>query len=195
MNKLNKNLVPISPSDYELLREMLDVLNIQFCISPDNQEAESLCVLLTNEGIVDAILTEDTDAIAYGAKKMLFNVNFRQETVESLELENILNNLDITYSQLKDWCIMCGTDYNKNIPMVGPKKAYDLIKKHGNLETIEIHGKNIDVLNYPITRNLFDYERFIDQLEIKEIKSNDDIRLEELETKKFLFYNNIQLLY
>lgn len=196
MNKLNKNLVPISPEDYQLLREMLDVLNIQYVISPDNQEAESLCVLLTNQGIVDATLTEDTDAMAYGANMMLFNVDFRNERVEKLNLDDILTNLEISYEQLKDWCIMCGTDYNKNIHMIGPTKAFDLIKKHGDLETIETNGKkNVDILNYKVTRNLFDCQRFLDQLEITEVKSNDDIKLAELETKKFLFYHNIQLLY
>lgn len=196
MNKLSKNLVPISPKDYELLREMLNMLKVQFIISPDNQEAESLCVLLTNHGIVDATLTEDTDAMAYGVRKMLFNVDFRKESVEVLKLNDVLENLDISYSQLKDWCIMCGTDYNKNVAMIGPSKAFDLIKKYETIERIQDEGKkDMTILNYTITRKLFDCERFVDKLDIQEVKTNHDIRLGELETKKFLFYHNIQILY
>ena len=197
MNKLTKNLVPITPADYDLLKEMLRTLSIQYVVSPDDQEAESLCVLLTNHNIVDGILTEDTDAMAYGTKSMYFNVNFREQTVERLNLDHLLKTLDISYLQLKDWCILCGTDYNKNIPMVGPKKAFDLIKKHHDLETIEKDANlnNVDILNYRVGRNLFDCERFVEQLNVSNINSNTDIKLNDLESKKFLFYHNVQLLY
>jgi len=51
---------------------------------------------------------------------------------------------------------MCGTDYNKNIPKVGPKKAYFFITTHGSLEKVE-QGTELDlsILNYPKTRELF----------------------------------------
>ena len=60
---------------------------------------------------------------------------------------------------------MCGTDYNKNIPKIGPQTAFKLIRSHSCLESIQTNTKlNTDILNYKKTRTLFseaDYLEFI----------------------------------
>lgn len=38
--------------------------------------------------------------------------------------------------QFIDLCILCGCDYTGKITNIGPVRAYDLIKKHKNIETI-----------------------------------------------------------
>lgn len=197
MYKLNKNLVPIGQDDYRLLKEMFDKMNVSYLTSTENQEAESLCVLLTKMKITDAILTEDTDAIAYGTPTMYFNVNFRNQTLEHLSLDLILSHLNITYEQLRDWCIMCGTDYNKNLKLVGPTKAFDLIKKHSCLENIS-NVMQTQELTFENVRRLFNCERFKNEYDdvIHQLNlNNTTIRLFDLETKKFLFFHNIQILY
>jgi hypothetical protein len=52
---------------------------------------------------------------------------------------------------------MCGTDYNRNIPKIGPEKAYRLLQKYESLENIEICCKHLDIsiLNYKRVRELF----------------------------------------
>lgn len=194
MMKMRKTLVPISKEDYTFLQEMLSILHVNFLVAIDNQEAESLCVLLNKKNIVDAILTEDTDAIAYGCSEMFFNLNLKENKVHSLKLNSMLNELNFTYPQLKDFCIMCGTDYNKNIKLVGPYKAYSLLVKHQNLEKItEI--MNTKDLNFEKGRNLFDCEKFSEDLKIDSIENSSEVILNTLDVKKYLFKNNIKLLF
>jgi flap endonuclease-1 len=35
-----------------------------------------------------------------------------------------------------DLCIMCGCDYTHSIGGIGPIKAFNLIKEHGNIEKV-----------------------------------------------------------
>ena len=85
ITKKQRNLVKIS-EDYIKLRELFNQLNVKYIISSPHQEAENLCSLLVREKHCDAILTEDTDCIAYGASKFLFGIDFRKETVSQLIL-------------------------------------------------------------------------------------------------------------
>lgn len=194
MMKMSKNLVPITREDYKLLQDMFLTLNINYIIAIDNQEAESLCVLLNKKNIVDSIMTEDTDAIAYGCSEMFFNVDLRGNKLNSIRMDTLLSELNLTYPQLRDFCIMCGTDYNKNMKLIGPCKAYDLIQEHENLENIS-KKLNTEDLNYMSGRILFDCERFSEQLVIDSIKDSSEVKLDTIDSKKFLFLNNIKLLY
>ena len=59
--------------------------------------------------------------------------------------------------QFTDFCIMCGTDYNKNIHRIGGEKAYKLLKKYGTLDNIEMECKELDlsILNFKRVREIF----------------------------------------
>ena len=75
----------------------------------------------------------------------LFEINYKQ----------LLQELQFSDQQFTDMCIMFGTDYNKNIYRIGCEKAYKLIEKYKNIETIENNGFNVTILNYKKTRELF----------------------------------------
>ena len=40
---------------------------------------------------------------------------------------------------MTDFCILCGCDYVKNIPGVGPNKAYDYLKEYGTADKVAEH--------------------------------------------------------
>jgi len=66
-----------------------------------------------------------------------------------------------------DLCIMCGTDFNDNIPRIGPVTSLNYIKKYKNIETIGESVTKVDkqtkqkvkldisVLAHEKTRELF----------------------------------------
>ena len=84
--------------------------------------------------------------------------------------------------QKNNLCILCGTDYNKNIYKVGPKKAYDLLKKHESIDNFTI---DTSILNHIRVRELFcpKYDTF-------NIISNDDDILKK-DRDLFCFENNL----
>ena len=45
-----------------------------------------------------------------------------------MTLSSILEELDLTYEQYIDFCILCGCDYTSKVPGIGPVKALKMIK-------------------------------------------------------------------
>jgi 5'-3' exonuclease len=120
-------------------------------------EAEGTCAKLCIDGRVDAVLSEDTDVMAYGSPFMLHRINMQTETVTLIRLSNVLRSLHLTPCEFMDFCIMCGTDYNSNIFMIGPDKAYRYIGIYKSIENLKACQDNIPVenLNFERVRAIF----------------------------------------
>ena len=148
-------LVNIQGDDINYTQELFDILKVPYYTAP--QEAEKMCSKLCRDGLVDAVLSDDTDVIAYGTPSFLTKINTKNDTCVRLSNTNILEMGEFDNSeQLLDFCILSGTDYNTNIPRIGPSKSYELLMKHGNIENIKKNTNlNTDILNYENVRKLF----------------------------------------
>lgn len=121
--------------------------------SGDNQEAEAECVKLMKAGNCQLIYSMDTDLIAYGATNIIRNVSWSERKISVVKKSDILRVLNLNMKQLRDFCIMCGTDYNGNIKGVGPVGSLKLIQKYGCIDDIE--GVDVACLNHKEVRPLF----------------------------------------
>jgi flap endonuclease-1 len=74
----------------------------------------------------------------------------RKLPVQELHFEKLMTVLGLSHAQFVDLCILMGCDYVPNIKGIGPKKAFELIKKHENIETIL---ENIDTKKYTPVEN------------------------------------------
>ena len=157
IHKLQNSILSIRTEDFNLTKEFFKACNIPFIDAEG--EAEATCASLVRQGLVTAVLTEDTDVLAYKAPIMLHKMDILKGTFMEIDYEEILNQLQFTDSQFLDFCIMCGTDYNTNIFKIGPDKAYKLLQQHGSIEAIQEANPNISIstLNYEKTRSLFDH--------------------------------------
>ena len=115
----------------------------------DEAESEKICALMCINGQVDAVLSEDTDVLAYGTPKFLFNLNTASQVLTEIRFDNVINSLEIEREKFLDFCILCGTDYNKRIRGIGPKKAFDLLE----MTTLE-EMSTVD-FDYEYIRKLF----------------------------------------
>jgi 5'-3' exonuclease len=70
-----------------------------------------------------------------------------------IEIHELLDSLKFTYEQFLDFCIMCGTDYNVNLPKIGPERAFRYISEHKSIDALELH--NIYLLKHIRVRELF----------------------------------------
>ena len=151
--KINQ-IIDITYEDFDKTRELFDILKIPYYKAPE--EAEKFCSYLCINGLVDGVLSDDTDVIAYNCPFFLTKLDIYNDTFVEISNKNILNILNITKNQLLDFCIMCGTDYNNNIPKIGPENAFKYISKYISIEEIEKNLKiDITVLNQIRVRDLF----------------------------------------
>lgn len=147
-------LYTISEDDILKAKELFDILKIPYITAKG--EAEKLCSKLCIDGCVNAVLSEDTDVMAYNTPVFITKFDSATGNCVVIRNENLLEGLDLNKSQLVDLCIMCGTDYNTNIPKVGSKTAYKYIKKHGNIDEIKKNTKlDTSILKYERSRELF----------------------------------------
>jgi len=147
-------IISHTPEDFVLAKELFDLLKVPYVQAPF--EAEKCCSKLCLDGIVDVVLSEDTDIIAYQCPIFLSKIDTRKDTVICVENKQLLNRLDITSNQLLDLCIMCGTDYNKNIPKIGPITSFKKIKQYSSILLFsEAEDINIEILNYKAVKKLF----------------------------------------
>ncbi len=154
IKKKNNQNFKIVQEDYNIVKELFDILDVPYNTAP--WEAEKTCAKLCIDGVVDAVLSEDTDVMAYGTPVFLSKLDTNEEKCVRVRNEALLEGLDLTSEQFLDHCIMCGTDYNTNIPRVGSSKAYKYIREHGSIESIS-ENTNLDtsILNHTRVREMF----------------------------------------
>lgn len=184
--KRRQQLFRISPEDFALTRELFDILKVPHCIAP--AEAETMCADLCKRGLVHAVLSDDSDVIAYGAPLCLMKLDIGTGRCCRLIHADLIATLELNEHEFLDFCIMCGTDYNKNIPRIGPAKAFALIEEYRNIESIAVNtAHEVEILHHERTRELFTtYEEV-------EIKIPFCGRPDMTELEVFLFKNNIRM--
>lgn len=151
ISKLESQLISFTPEDFNIMKNILDIFGVKY-ITADG-EGEFLCAALNRHGIVDAIMTADTDAFPCLAP-IVINRIVDSKYFQVVYLQSILSKLNLTDKQFIDLCIMCGTDFNKNIPKIGPMVAYELILRYKSIDNLP---ENIDtkILNHKRVRELF----------------------------------------
>jgi len=161
VEKLRKNIIIVNSEHSNETIKLLIRRGIEYIRAPG--EAEEYCAFLSNRGIVDYVLTEDTDALTFGAKKVLFNnkgVNYLL-----CELDIVLKELNLSQNEFIDFCILCGCDYLPGIPKIGPVNSLKIIQKYKSLDSFiqenEKTKKYIipESFNYSLARELFKQNR------------------------------------
>ena len=156
--KLERQEITFSKSDCTDLKNLLTALGIPYIEAPG--EADQMCAHLVNTHKAFACLSEDSDMLTYGCKRLIIKFDYSTKEITLIKYKRVLKNLELSHGEFVDFCILCGSDYNPNIKNIGPGKAYDLIKKYGSIEKIcEIIGDEkadeFDRLNHIVVRGLF----------------------------------------
>lgn len=187
-------LYSIEPDDFELAKELFDILKVPYYTAPS--EAEKMCSKLCIDKKVCAVLSEDTDVLAYGTCVFLTKIDTTTDTCVRIVHQNVLDSLKLDKQQFLNLCIMCGTDYNPNIPKIGSKTAYKYILQYGGIDEISENTKiDVTILNHKRSKQLFtEFEDYgiknipycgkpdFDALQAFVIKNNISVNIEKLRT-------------
>jgi len=146
-------------------KKLLDSLGVPYVQAPGEGEAQA--AYMAARGDVWASASQDYDSLLFGSPRVVRNVTLsgkvhypsRGITVklepEVIELEKLLNSLGISKEQLVDIGILIGTDFNEGVRGVGPKKAYELIRKYGRIEKIPNLANSLDLELVNEVRKIF----------------------------------------
>ncbi|MEF8775951.1 MAG: flap endonuclease-1 [Haloarculaceae archaeon] len=114
-------------------RRLLTLLDVPVVDAPAEGEAQAARMART--GQVDYVGTEDYDALLFGAPLTLRQLTSSGKP-ELMDFEATLARHDLSWEQLVDVAVLCGTDFNEGVSGVGPKTAVDLIHDHGDLQSV-----------------------------------------------------------
>lgn len=114
------------------LKKMFIEMNVPYITSCT--EAEKLAAYLYKEGIVDGVLSEDTDLLPQGIGHVYRDYSLNNYYLTHISLDKVLEEMKFTYEQFVDFCILCGCDYTCTLSKIGPATALSMIKKCNNIE-------------------------------------------------------------
>ncbi len=144
----------------ENCKYLLDLMGVPYVQAPSEGEAQAS--YMAKKGDVWAVVSQDYDALLYGAPRVVRNLTTTNENLELIELNNVLESLKLSLDDLIDMAILIGTDYNpKGVYGIGIKRAYELVRTGVAKNILEK-----EVENYYAIKKLF-----------KEPKVTDDYSL------------------
>ena len=110
MDMLKRQIVHIGKNDIEKVKKLMRSYGATYYDAPG--EADELCALLTIQGKVWGCLSEDTDMFVYGCPRVIRYLSLLNHTVVLYDMKQILESLGISQKELREICILSGTDYN-----------------------------------------------------------------------------------
>lgn len=124
-------------------RETFDLLDVPYVDAPMEGEAQA-AYMARHDPEIDHAGTDDYDALLFGAPTTLRQLTSRGDP-ELMDLDATLAEHDISWEQLVDIGILCGTDYNDGVSGIGPKTALKEVREHGDLfGVLDDRGVTID---------------------------------------------------
>ena len=171
-NNLEKQTIRLTKEHVDDIKQLLELMGVSYVQA--HGEAEAYASEMCRKGMVDYVVTEDMDTLAFGCPRMirtcLDKSIKRKDIISIIDLDVVLQGFELTYDEFVDLCILCGCDYCENIPRVGNKTAYTLIKKHRSIESILPAVKNIPddyETKYKESRDLF--KMYHDKLDLQQL--------------------------
>ncbi|XP_031259371.1 exonuclease 1 [Pistacia vera] len=143
-SELFQRAISITPAMAHQLIQVLRTENIEFVVAPYEADAQLayLSSLEVEKGGIAAVITEDSDLIAYGCQATVFKMD-RHGNGEELLLDNAFESSNGTPSFRNfdqelfiGMCVLAGCDFLPSVPGIGIAKAYSMVSKYRNLDRV-----------------------------------------------------------
>jgi len=130
--------IDVTPDMARQLIEELKKIDVQYVVAP--YEADAQLVYLERQGVINGIISEDSDLLVFGARCLLSKLDQHGDCIE-INREDFTACRDIsligwTDADFRRMCILSGCDYLMGIPKMGLKTAYRSIRQHRNVEKV-----------------------------------------------------------
>lgn len=112
ITSLKKKCIRLKYTDIISVRNLLDAFGVYYIEAVG--EADELCAKLVIKKYAYACLSEDMDLFLYGCPRVMRYLSLANQTVILYHLDKILLDLNLTFEEFKNICILSGTDYNYN---------------------------------------------------------------------------------
>ncbi|KXL50260.1 hypothetical protein M433DRAFT_61516 [Acidomyces richmondensis BFW] len=112
-------------------QELLRLFGLPYVTAP--MEAEAQCAELVRLGLVDGIVTDDSDCFLFGGTRIYKNMFNQAKFVECYLASDLEKEFDLTRDKLIQIAQLLGSDYTEGLPGVGPVTALEILSEFENL--------------------------------------------------------------
>jgi flap endonuclease-1 len=187
VKKLMSTQVSVFRDEIDAVKILLSSLGIP-CITAE-AEGEMFCAEMAVGLQTAATYSTDSDCLALGVQFYFDSITGSKKGhggfISGTTLGPILETLELSMDEFRDFCILLGTDFNERIPGYGPAKGYALIKECRTIENIqEKKGLDITKLNHIRTRELItpkqrDWSQYKLDIDFDKFSKNGEIILNQ----------------
>ncbi|KAK3830070.1 MAG: hypothetical protein JOS17DRAFT_673316, partial [Linnemannia elongata] len=130
--KHQRNAEDLTESMIAETQMLLKLFGIPYIVAP--MEAEAQCADLQLRGVVEGILTEDSDVFLFGGIRVFKNVFREEKYVECYLMSDIERDLGVGRDRLVSLAYLLGSDYTTGIKGVGLVTAMEILRLFPKLE-------------------------------------------------------------
>ncbi|CAK7231265.1 DNA repair protein rad2 [Sporothrix curviconia] len=114
---------------------LLRLFGIPYITAP--MEAEAQCAELVSLGLVDGIVTDDSDTFLFGGTRVYKNMFNGNKFVECYISSDLEREMSLTREKLIAIAQLLGSDYTDGLPGVGPVTAMEIISEFPGTDGLE----------------------------------------------------------
>ncbi|CAI0455650.1 unnamed protein product [Linum tenue] len=123
--KHERNAESVTSEMFAECQELLQMFGIPYIIAP--MEAEAQCAYMELAGLVDGVVTDDSDVFLFGACSVYKNIFDDRKYVETYFLKDIEKELGLTRDKLIRIALLLGSDYTEGVSGIGIVNAIEVV--------------------------------------------------------------------
>mmetsp|Transcript_10552 Transcript_10552/g.21749 ORF Transcript_10552/g.21749 Transcript_10552/m.21749 type:complete len:1282 (-) Transcript_10552:243-4088(-) len=123
---MERDMSTITDEMKEDILKLLELCGIPWVESPS--EAEAQCAALENLGLVDGVVTEDSDIFVFGGRKVYKNFFDEQKYVEAYYAKDAERDLALGKNEMVALAMLLGSDYTDGVKGVGIVNGMEILE-------------------------------------------------------------------
>ena len=113
-------------------QQLLKLFGLPYVTAP--MEAEAQCAELVSLGLVDGIVTDDSDIFLFGGTRVYKNMFNQAKFVECYLSADLEKEYSLDRQKLISIAHLLGSDYTEGLPTIGPVTALEILSEFETLE-------------------------------------------------------------
>lgn len=153
LQKAKRDAEEVTQTMINDVQELLKRFGIPHITAP--MEAEAQCAELYMLGLVDGIVTDDSDCFLFGGSRIYKNMFNQKQYVECYIAEDIEHTVGLNQKKLIELALLLGSDYTEGIKGIGPVLAMEILAEFGSLDKLkQWFDETTKTLKKPDTKNM-----------------------------------------
>ena len=116
-------------------QQLLKLFGLPYVTAP--MEAEAQCAELVSLGLVDGIVTDDSDIFLFGGTRVYKNMFNQAKFVECYLSSDLEKEYSLDRQKVIQIAHLLGSDYTEGIPSIGPVTALEILSEFDSLEAFK----------------------------------------------------------